>query len=120
MLALLALVHAELGAAYPAAGGTASRIPLRERPAPRTRPIAPHSVEETLPITGDGHQPGWHTGLTTRAGRKRCQSRTGVVLPRSWVQAEIVSEEMTLIGIASYVPAHRLISVTASLSSLLA
>ena len=35
-----------------------SRIPLRERPAPRTRPIAPHSVEETLPITGDGHQPG--------------------------------------------------------------
>jgi hypothetical protein len=31
-------------------------IPLRERrPTPRTRPIAPHSAEEAVPLTGEGH-----------------------------------------------------------------
>src|ERR1035437_5770225 len=30
-------------------------IPLRERPTPRTRPIAPHSAEETVPLTAEGH-----------------------------------------------------------------
>ena len=30
-------------------------IPLRERPTPRTRPIAPHNAEETMPLTAEGH-----------------------------------------------------------------
>src|SRR5450756_2111399 len=33
-----------------------SGIPLRERPTPRTRPIAPHNAEETMPLTAEGHR----------------------------------------------------------------
>jgi hypothetical protein len=35
------------------------RIPLRERPTPRTRPIAPHIAEEAMPLTAEGHSDAW-------------------------------------------------------------